>query len=273
MKKIFTLLYSIFILFSCSRDDDKEQTQNDDALITKMSLILYPNSLPYNNSELSFYFQYDNNKRLIKKTGGFLSVSGSSGYNGFFTDKIYTTLTYINNKVTVGNFSSSPDFTVPKNSKYYTIDNNQIIQKEVPNTYYGSYRDEKHTFKYTNNKVVEISTTLPNLPYYPPDDYIETYLEKFYYDTNGNLTKSEYFEQHDGINKGIKIVRTFGDYDNSINPFKRFYLLDEYFYRSISKNNFRKYTEVKYNEAGSIISNSEQAWTFNYDSSGNIIIN
>jgi len=273
MKKISILLFLSFIFFSCSRDDDKVQTQNDDSLITKMSLVLYPNSLPYNNSELSFYFQYDNDKRLIKKTGGFLSVSGSTGFSNYFSDKIYTTIVYNGNKATVENFSSSPDFTVLKDSKYYILNNNKIIQKEVPGTSYGNYRYEKQTFKYSNDKLIEISTSLPNMPYYPPDDYIETYQEKFYYDSNGNLTKSEYFEQRDGINKGIKIVRTFGEYDTSTNPFKRLYLLDEYFYRSISKNNYRKYSEVKYDIAGNVTSASEKNWTFNYDSNGNIIIN
>lgn len=218
MKKIFTLLFSSFILFSCSGDDDKEQTQNDDALITKMSLILYPNSLPYNNSELSFYLQYDNDKHLIKKTGGFLSVSGSTGFSNYFSDKIYTNIVYNGSKATVENFSSSPDFTVLKDSKYYTLNNNQIIQKEVPNA--NVFYNKKQTFKYINDKVVEILTTLPDMPYFPPDDYIPTYLEKFHYNSNGNLIMSEYFEQRDGVNKGIKIVRSFGQYDNSTNPFK-----------------------------------------------------
>ncbi|UQB67861.1 hypothetical protein [Epilithonimonas zeae] len=275
MKNIFTLFFISLILFSCSRDNEDEIIENNEPLITKMNLILYPNSFPYGNSELSFNFQYDNDKRLIKKTGGFLSVSGSTGFSGYFTDKIFTTLIYNSNNVTIENFSSSPDFTVPKNSKYFILNNNQQIkQKDVPSTFYSNYRDEKQFFTYnTSGQLTEIKTTLPNMPYYPPDDYIETYLEKFYYDSKGNLTKSEYFEQRDGVNKGIKIIRTFGDYDNSLNPFKRFYLLDEYFYRAISKNNYRKYTEIKYNEIGNITSSIEQTWTFNYDSSGNIIIN
>ncbi|WP_312767552.1 hypothetical protein [Epilithonimonas sp.] len=275
MKNIFTLFFISLILFSCSRDNEDEVIENNEPLITKMSLILYPNSFPYGNSELSFNFQYDNNKRLIKKTGGFLSVSGSTGFDGYFTDKIYTTLVYDNNKVTVENFSSSPDFTVPKQSKYFVLDNNkQITQKDVPSTMYSSYRDERQFFTYnTSGQLTEIKTTLPNMPYYPPDDYTETYLEKFYYDSKGNLTKSEYIFQKDGVNTSEKTVRTFEDYDNSYNPWKRLYLLDEFFYRSISKNNFRKYTEVKYDYYGNITSTIVRDWGFNYDSSGNIIIN
>jgi hypothetical protein len=267
-------------LFSCSRDNE-ENIVEDDLLITKMSrLILYPNSLSYNNAELSFIFHYDNEKNLIEKKGGFFQSSWGTGYEGlgqYFTDKIYTSLVYNGNNVTVEDFSSSIDFTVPKNSKYFILDNNKRIkQKNVPSTVISSYRDIQQNFIYNNiGQLTEINTTLPNMPYDPTDpyDYIETYLEKFYYDSKGNLIKTEYFEQKNGVNKGIKVIRTFEDYDNSYNPWKRMYLLDDFFYRSISKNNFRKYKVVRYEENGDVSLNSQQSWTFNYDSNGNIIIN
>ncbi|MPT32566.1 MAG: hypothetical protein E2600_13075 [Chryseobacterium sp.] len=277
MKKILYILFVGITFLSCSRDTNDEVIENDEPLVTKMSLILYPNSLSYNNADLSFIFQYDNEKRLIKKTGGFLSVSGSSGFGGFFTDKIYSSLVYNGNNVTVEDFSTSSDFTVPKNSKYFILDNNKRIkQKDVPSNVINSYRDIRLVYTYNNsNQLTEINTTLPNMPYDPTDpyDYIETYLEKFYYDSKGNVTKTEYFEQRNGVNKGIKIIRTFEDYDSSYNPWKRMYLLDDFFYRSISKNNCRKYNVIRYEENGEISLNSQQSWTFNYDSNGNIIIN
>lgn len=270
MKNILTCFLLSLVLFSCSRDNEsKSVTEAEYPLVTKLN-VGFPNG---NNSDKNFYFDYDSNNRLIKKRGGFLQVSGGTGYNGFFTDKLFTSLVYTGNKVTVENFSSSDEFYPPKDTRIFFLNNNnQIIQKEIP-AIYNNHQDRKQSFIYSNNQLVEIDTTLPNMPYYPPDDYIETYLEKFYYDSKGNLTKSEYFEQRNGISKGIKIVRTFGDYDNSLNPFKRLYLLDEYFYRAISKNNYRKFNEIKYNELGQVTSNIEQTWTFNYDSSANIIIN
>jgi len=279
MKKIFSLFFLSIILISCSRDSDDEIIDNNEPLITKMGLILYPGSFPGSDgTEMSFSFQYNNDKQLIKKIGGFRSISSSVGFGNYFTDKIYTSLIYNNNHVTIENFSSSPDFSILKNSKYFVLDNNKRIkQKDIPSTNnYSNYLDERQFFIYNNNKqLTEINTVLPNMPYDPsePYDYIRTYLEKFYYDSNGNLTKTEYFEQKNGVNKGIKIIRTFEDYDNSYNPWKRLYLLDEYFYRSLSKNNFRKYTIIRYEENGEISLNSQQSWAFNYDSSGNIIIN
>lgn len=280
MKKIFTLFILSLVLFSCSRDNEDGILENNDPLITKMSLILYPNSISYNNADLSFKFQYDNEKHLIKKTGGFFQSSWGTGYESlgaYFTDKIYTSLVYNGNNVTVEDFSTSSDFTVPKNSKYFILDNNQRIkQKNIPSTVINSYRDIHQNFIYNNNgQLTEINITLPNQPYDPTDpyDYIETYLEKFFYDSKGNLTKTEYFEQRNGVNKGVKIVRSFEEYDNSYNPWKRMYLLDDFFYRSISKNNFRKSKIVRYEENGEISLDSQQSWIFNYDSKGNIIIN
>jgi len=273
MKNIFTLFFLSFILFSCSRDNEDEIIENNEPLITKMSsLVLYSGFTFNSNMDLNVYFQYDNDKRLTRKTGGFLPVSGSTGFDSSFSDKVFTTLVYSGNTVLIENFSSSPDFTVPKNSKYFILNNNnQIFEREFEDGHEYNYK--KQQYKYESGKLTEILTTLPKMPYYPPDDYIPTYLEKFYYDSKGNLTKSEYIFQKDGMNTKEKIVRTFEDYDNSYNPWKRLYLLDEFFYRSISKNNFRKYTEIKYDYYGNITSTKVQDWGFNYDSSGNIIIN
>lgn len=275
IKKIIPILLFGFLSISCSRNEENPENPDvNDPLVTKMSAnVFYPGSMSYNQSVLNFSFEYNSSQRLTKKIGGFLPVSGSTGLSGFFTDKIYTSLIYTNNNVTVENFSSSTDFTVPKNTKYYTLNSlNQIVSKEIPNT--SNYWLKKQTFTYLDNKLIDIKTTLPNMPYDPtdPNDYIMTYLEKFYYDANGNLIKSEYFEQQNGINKGEKIVRTFEDYDNSTNPTKRLQLLDDFFYRSISKNNFRKYTEIHYNN-DVLTSTNITTWTFNYNSNGQITIN
>lgn len=270
MKQILTVFAIGFLLFSCNNDGEIINNQDNLPLVTKMS---YPIFNSENPTQL-IYFVYDNSNRLTKKTGGFLQLASGTGYSGFFTNEIYTSLVYDNNKVTVENFSTSTVFKVPKNTINFTLNNAmQIEQKEVPNisTKYGY---KKQVYNYSNSKLVEIKTTFPNIPYDPTDpyDYLLTYSEIFSYDSNGNLAKTEFFEQHNGINKEKKIVRIFENYDKGLNPWKRFYLLDEYFYRSISKNNYRKYTEVHYNNE-IITSSNEVNWTFLYDSKGNILTN
>lgn len=275
MRHLIRFLFIGIFIISCSRTEDSpENNVVNEPLITKVNAYLFfPGLMPNNSVEPNFNIEYDSNQRPTKKNGGFFSVSPSTGYSVSFTDKIYTSLIYTGQNVTVENFYSSPDYTVQKSTKYFTLNSlNQIDRKEIPNN--NNYLLKKQTFNYLDNKLSEIKTTLPNMPYDPtdPNDYLLTYFEKFYYDTNGNLTKSEYFEQENGINKGEKVIRTFENYDNSTNPFKRLQLLDEFFYRSLSKNNYRKYTEIHYYYEV-IGSTSTTSWTFNYDTNGQIIIN
>ncbi len=273
MKKILALLLFMVILLACSREDDQENIETEEPLITNIKFDMNRGGGIVNPNEINFGFEYDNQKRLVKKIGGYLPMSGSTGFTGFFSRDVYTSLIYSNNKVTVEDFSSSPDLIALKNSNYYTLNSsNQIIEREFSGI--NIYWYKKQFYRYENNKLVEVKTTLPNMIYDPdnPNDPVITYSEKFFYDSNGNLTKTEYYEQQDGINEGEKIIRTFENYDTSTNPTKRFYLLNEYFYRSLSKNNFRKYTETKYNY-NVLTGSSELSWAFNYDSNGNIIVN
>lgn len=275
MKHLIKFLFIGIFITSCSNNEDSlENDVINEPLTTRINTnALYPGSLAYNLAELILDFEYDSNQRLTKKIGGFIQPSSSSGYDGYFTNEIYTSLIYTGQNVTVENFSSSAVFTIPKDTKYFTLNYlNQIVNKEIPNS--NNYWLKKQTFNYLSNKITEIKTTFPNMPYDPtdPNDYLLTYLEKFYYDTNGNLTKSEYFEQQNGINKGEKVIRTFENYDNSYNPFKRLRLLDEFFYRSLSKNNYRKRTERHYYDEVLGLA-SDTSWTFSYDTNGQIIIN
>lgn len=275
--KIKNLLYLLLIFclaISCSnREDEPTKSVENYPLLMKLDSRLLNISAPIMLPDYNFYFEYDNAEKLTKKIGGFLSTSGSTGFGGIFSTEIYTNLLYQGDNVTVEDFSSSTNFTVPKNSKYFKLNSSNLIaEKETPDPL-SNYRYRKEFFYYKNGRLDEIKTTLPNAQYDPtdPNDYIETYSEKFYYDSVGNLTETEYFELHNGINTENKRIRYFEDYDSSTNPFRKFTLLDEYFYRSLSKNNFRSYKEVKIWYG--ITNVSQQSWEFNYDSKGNIILN
>lgn len=273
MKHLFTILLAGICLASCSSNDDNPENNNTDPLVKQIKFEgAYMGQIPINLSQINFNFEYDSSSRLTKKVGGYVDLSSSTGFGKLFTNEIYTSLIYTNNKVTVENFYNSDIYTVPKNTIYYTLNSSNLIEeKEIPNRIIFTSR--KLFYKYLNGKLVEIVTTFPNMPYDPNDvtDYVQTFSEKFEYDANDNLTKTEYSEQHNGKDEGRKIVRTFEDYDASYNPFKRLQLLEQYFYRSLSKNNFRKYKETSYYYGN--VSKDETAWTFTYDAQGNIVIN
>lgn len=270
---LLQFLFAAFLLISCDREEIGDVVE-EDPLVTKLSVrLLHPGAMPVNNAEMSYDFSYDGNQRLTKKVGGFVPVSGSTGYNAlYFSKKIQTEIQYNGNNAVVEDVSTSPDFSVPKNTRNYTLNTqNQIIGREIPHA--NVYLFKKEVFVYKNGKLDEIKTTLPNMPYDPTDpyDHIFTYSEKFFYDSAGNLAKTEYVELQDGVPSNYyKRVRFFENYDSSYNPFKRFALLDNYFYRSLSKNNFRVYKEQT-TENGST-STSIQEWSFNYDAGGNIIL-
>lgn len=271
MKYLFTILVAGICLVSCSSNEDNTENKDSDPLVKQMKFDGSNPVLTDNYQNLNFNFEYDNQKRLTKKVGGYMAIASGTGYSRAYTDKVFTSLIYTNNKVTVENFYSGI-YTIDKNTSYYTLNSsNQIEEKEKPNN--SLYQSKKLFYKYSNGKLIEIVTTYPNMPYDPNEetDYILTYSEKFYYDDNENLFKTEYFEQHNGKNEGEKIVRTFEDYDKSYNPFKRFQLLEEYFYRSLSRNNFRRYTETSdyYGNSREVEAN----WEFTYDTKGNIVLN
>ena len=92
------------------------------------------------------------------------------------------------------------------------------------------------------------------------------------YDNNGNLIKTIIVSKHNDVINGGRKETTFGNYDNARNPFKKLYLLEEYFYKSLSKNNYKNTIVRSYDENNNITSFSENSWDFSYDSSGNIIL-
>lgn len=272
IKYLFTILVAGICLASCSSADEDVPDPNTDPLVKQMKFDGANNGFPVNPSEINFNFEYDNTKRLTKKVGGYLPLAAATGFDRIFSDKLYTSLVYSNNKVTVENFYDSDIYAVSKGTIYYTLNSaNLIAEKEVPNTI--AINTKKQVYKYAEGKLTEVVTSYPNMTYYPedPTDYILTFSEKFFYDANNNLTKTEYTELHNGKSEGEKIVRTFEDYDTSYNPFKRMQLLEDYFYRSLSRNNFRKYTETLYYY--DTVSTKETGWTFLYDAQGNIVVN
>ncbi|WP_286967160.1 hypothetical protein [Flavobacterium sp. UBA4854] len=268
--KFAKFLFIAFFVISCSNEDSTENNSENKSLVTELNANVFNSGLA---SSSKFTFEYDSNQRLTKKSGGYIPRSTSTGLGDFFTSEVYTSFTYNNNSVVIENFSNHPDFTIAKDTRILTLNaSNQIETKEIPNLL-NTYNSKKQNFTYSQNKLVKIVTTYPNMPYdaTDPADYILSYTENFYYDAKGNLTKSEYFEQHNGVNKGEKTIRTFEDYDSSENPCKDLQFVDEFFYRSLSKNNFKKYTISQYNN--NVLSlESTSTWTFIYDSNGQLII-
>ena len=133
-------------------------------------------------------------------------------------------------KVNNDNFYSIPNDTI----KYF-YQGNLLIRTE-----YHRYRMYKKSLIYYNaQKNVDSIVTIT------PTNY------------NGHLPI------FDPTNK-MRTVEQFENYDTSQNPMKQFGIFEETFHRSLSKNNYRKYTSTQYDSNGTNNGYDTKEWEFIY---------
>src|SRR4051812_22131219 len=122
MKYLVTILIAGICLASCSSNNENTENTATIPLLKQIKIDASTiGQVPINSSQINFNFEYDNTNRLIKKVGGYIDLNPATGYSKIFTNDIYTSLIYTNNKVTVENFINSDIYTVAKNSIYYIL--------------------------------------------------------------------------------------------------------------------------------------------------------
>jgi hypothetical protein len=84
------------------------------------------------------------------------------------------------------------------------------------------------------------------------------------FDATGNLTKISRVRKYRDGEVITTTEETFGGYDDRPNPLKGLCLWQDYFYRSLSDNNFTTYTYT------SGVTEETMNWTLVYDSNGNV---
>ena len=276
-KNLFYLLPIFILFFSCRNSDNESEIKTEQELIVKkISPLFSPQGhllLPSAETKKNFEFEYDSKNRLTKRIGLIIS---SAGPFYAFTDKIATIIEYKDLTASIKNIAIIPDYPILDIKEDFKFNNeNQIIEKYIP-AKYSNRMDKKIKYFYNGKTLIKRETTYPNMPYNPSEswDYIETIVEDYIYDSNNNLQKIITTTHKTGnLNSSIKTKEiTFGDYDTSKNPFVKLGILNDYFERSLSKNNFRSRTEITYNINGIPGDKSENTWTFMYDTKGNLIV-
>jgi len=280
-KNLFYLLPIFIILFSCRNNDNESDIKTEqEFLVKKISPIYTPEgyrnviSTPENNKH--YTFEYDSNNRLIKKNGMMYPMSSSTGYGYyFFVREASTVIEYNGKSATLKNISTDPNFTISEYREDFILNNsNQIIEKNIP--YKNSMANKKIKYFYNGKILIKRETTYPNRSYDPSLswDYIETIVEDFIYNSNNNLQKIITTSHKTGNVNSITKTKeiTFEDYDTSKNPFVKLGILNDYFERSLSKNNFRSRSEISYNIDSTPRDKSENTWVFMYNTKGDLII-
>ena len=286
MYKIFNLIVLVsFTIIGCA--DNENSSTSDNPSNSNANIILSSYNIKYSstpqvtvdlNNNGNYLLEYKNSK-VVKRIGGVLAGASGSGMGGYFSNNVYDTIIYSNNKIEI--FTKIIPFggmnQIVPNKKEFFLDSNQKILKKINyNSEYYISDNDTINFEYSNNK---ISRTFKFNPY---ENSVSS--ESFYnYNSNGNLesilTKEYAFNYDvDGLFIGkeyiYKIIETFEDYDSANNPFTKSGIFDNIYYRSLSNNNYRKYTFKKYSNPlgqNSLVGEQFSNYNINYDSSGNAI--
>lgn len=276
MKFKSLLLATLLVMASCS-DNDEMPIDNSQQIITENTSKIswnYPVLSPiFNGLEQDYIFEYDSQGRVIKKVGGKLELSGSTGFSYAYSKSVYTMVTYTGNTAIMKNYSSDPSFNVQLKERRLEFDNQGRVIKLVIPQVNNSYMDKYLTYTYdTAGKLIEVLTQYPNVPYDPtdPQDYILTYVEKFIYNNSGNLEKATKTEKHNNIDAYITNEITFDKFDSVPNPFKNLGIFEDYFYLSLSKNNPQRSISKEYKPYSSEFFLNQSNWTNQYNTNGSL---
>ncbi|MCX8525034.1 hypothetical protein OF897_14035 [Chryseobacterium formosus] len=256
MKKLF---YSLFVLgiISCSTssDDMLENQQIPTDLEPNKAFAYYMESPKLSSLQPSWYYTFNyENGRLVKMTGKFVKSESIWLPDSFYSDP-FTTLSYHNNQIEL-KFSNDTYPTI-----VYTIENDKPKKAELYNQFNELITVKNYTYEIGKIKIYSKTYTL------------ETYYT-YYLDSNNNLIKSEKLEKSGGLDKTLTTT-TYSNFDNSKNPFKKLYLLNDNFYeKSLSNNNYRKinYTIQNLENPQYLPGNGNAEWAYQYDLNGQIVL-
>ena len=262
MRNTFFFLATVIGLYACQKSSNNPAgTIHKFDSISRGYLTGFTNIFtgigPY--SPETFYYKYAGD-RFSLRMGGFTQFAYSGGYYSVFTPLRYDTVIYDAGSIMVVAESTG----------------NGILYKQVDTVYYRVSNNMPQTKIYYDRMALAYDTTLY---YYSPDQKLTRSIEDF----NGTVYEKTYAYSPAGNVETIegKITarssgnvlytsrETFGDYDNTPNPLKAYWLWDESFERSLSQNNFRAYSYRKWDATGLIAYSGVQdsldmTWHFQY---------
>ncbi|MCS3532328.1 hypothetical protein [Chryseobacterium sp. JUb7] len=276
MKLKLFLLATSLALTSCANNDDGVTTEINQPVAVNANKISwnFPNlSQPSSGNDFNYTFEYDTQGRVIKKMGGKLQLSGSTGFSSVYSKSIYTTITYTGNTATMKTYSSDPNFNVQLQERRFEFDHQGNVTKLIIPEISNQYLEKHLTYTYdSSGKLTQILTEYPNMPYDPsdPDDYIWTDIEKFSYNNSGNLEKATKTEKHNNIDAYVTNEVTFENFDSAPNPFKNLGVFEDYFYFSLSKNNPKRRISKEYKPYSSEFFLNQSNWTNQYNQDGSL---
>lgn len=202
--------------------------------------------------------EYKNN-RISKRIGSVIKIIPP--YSPIFTKQIYYTLIYPNNQISILTKSNSKEISGVTNYKKDVFFENNRIVKTIQYYQYINEKNDVVYYTYKGNLLVKrLGYKGENLAF--QSDY--------YYNAKNNLDSivsrfSEYNASNEKLEIDSKSIRrikeTFENYDEHINPLKSLIIFDDSFNRSLSSNNYQKYSYLNFNGKGDLLNE----WNYTYD--------
>lgn len=256
--KLLNYLAFLFaiILTSCSERNDTIDTNKEFYISAyRINYMEYP----FNTLDL-VDLKYENGK-VIRRTSNFSIVSPISPT--IFYHK-YEKIEYNGNIIQIVSKSLTDDSEILGSKIQVEMEGDKIIKK----TYYIPDYPRTSNYFYINNKISKIYSSQEGL-----FTNYSTYQKDFFYNSDSNLDSIvTRYAQYNYINNSYELnanskkreVDFFSNYDNSNNTTKKLAIFDEVFIRTLSKNNFRDYKKIGYDENGNQTSYATKSWNYVY---------
>lgn len=263
--KLIFVMTLLLVIASCSRDHEIETPQ--EIITDKPNEIsfIFPILAP-SGGEYNYNFEYDSLGRISKRIG--IYIEWDMQWIEHLSKYGYTKITYTGNTAMMKNYNASK----PDERKFEFDNQGRVIKLIIPSPTNEAAKEKRITYSYNNSgKLAEALTEFPNALYDPtnPNDYVLAYVEKFIYNNKGNLEKAITTEKHNNIEAYITKEIEFEFFDLVPNPFRKLGIFEDYFYFSLSTNNYNKIT-TKFYKLGKLDKTVSRVWAHSYNSDGTL---
>lgn len=255
MKKLLAMMLATSVLYVACSDSDDVLPRPKPASISAVYLMDKETHTPLNVVGGNSKFEYSGDK-VIKRIGGFIAIPASSGFSWLYTEDIYDSVQYLNkNTIRIFTTDNFEELNVNPNEREITLEDGRMIRKITATDLETGEGADTIFYHYDVQNRIERT-----------EQHFEwTIITRTYtFDAAGNLTKISGVKKYRDGEVATTTEEIFGGYDNKSNPLKGLCLWQDYFYRSLSNNNFTSYTYT----SGS--AEETKNWSLVYDSNGNV---
>ena len=196
--------------------------------------------------------------KIVKRNGG----GGPYWPAVSFDEGVYETVTYNSNQAIIVKATTTAGYTFGPNEKRFFFNGNKIDQciilvgsTGLPDTIKYAYSGESIISKTTYSKGLRSRSNF----YYNAGGNLDSIVTRY---AEVNPVTIKYEIDPDDLRRDKEI---FENYDTYPNPTKKLVIFDETFNRSLSANNYRTYTKLKFNKLGEDNLLERRFWIFVYE--------